>query len=534
MCPAFTVAPDERGLRLDVFLSRHMEGSRERLKKAVRAGHCAVDGSAVSAPDTRLTPGQTVELELPEKAESLSPEEGEIRVLFQDAHLVVLDKAAGLTVHPCPSCPEGTLVHRLLAHFPELARLEGLRPGIVHRLDKDTSGLIAVALTEPVRLALSEAFAARQVSKTYLALTRGVPAEQGHCDQPVGRHPTVKTRMAVVPESRGGKAALSCWKTLYADPGGRFALLAVTIHTGRTHQIRVHLSHSGYPLWGDSLYAPHRPSIPGIAVDPAPRQMLHAWKLAFTHPVTAEPLSFTCPPPADMEEIILTLAAQPRAVILTGTPGCGKSSLLRLLRERGLPVWSADEEVARLYAAGADGWRLLHDRYGGRFTPTADSGAALPVDRAALAAAFMDDPGLRAEVEALIHPLVFAGLAGFFEENRRQGRDAVAEVPLWHEKRTTKPDKLCPWVITVTCPREQRLERLAGRGWDEDKAAAVESWQWPEEAKIRSSDHVIDNSGTPAALARQADGLLENLKAEARRQKDALRRRLYSLWGGEA
>lgn len=317
----FRVGPEDRGTRLDAFLSRATGLSRARLKKAVRDGLCRVDGAVCAEADLRLTPGREVVVVLPDTDAALRPEAGDLAVLYRDASVVVLNKPAGLTVHPCPSCPDGTLVHRLLAHFPELGKLEGFRPGIVHRLDKDTSGLLVAALSEPARLALTSAFAARAVRKTYLAVTRGVPEAEGRVDLPLGRHPTLKTKVAVVPENRGGKPALTDWRTLYADPAGRFALLAVTIHTGRTHQIRVHLAHIGHPLWGDRLYAPHDPA----CADPAPRHMLHAWKLAFPHPVTAETMAFVCPPPPDFAACMDALARHTQRVALTGTPGDRKS-----------------------------------------------------------------------------------------------------------------------------------------------------------------------------------------------------------------
>lgn len=529
---SFTVGPEGRGTRLDAFLGHAAGLSRSRLKKAVQEGHCRVDGALCLEADLRLAPGRVVELDIPDADSALQPEAGELAVLYRDAALVVLDKPAGLTVHPCPSCPEGTLVHRLLAHFPELGRLEGFRPGIVHRLDKDTSGLLVAALTEPARLALTGSFAVRAVRKTYLALTRGVPGAEGRVDLPVGRHPTLKTKMAVVPENRGGKPALTEWRTLYADPAGRFALLAVTIHTGRTHQIRVHLAHIGHPLWGDRVYAPHDPAW----ADPAPRQMLHAWKLAFPHPDDGRTMAFLCPPPADFPATIEALARRTRNVVLTGTPGCGKSTALRLLGEAGVPVWSADAAVARLYKPGADGWLLLRGRYGERFLqPSGQAGrpGEEPVDRAALTRALMEDPGLRRELEALIHPLVFADMEQFFAEAGLAGAPlAVAEVPLWHESRKPVGDAL---VVTVACPVPARHARLARkRGWSAEKAAAVDAWQWTEDAKIRASHYVVDNSGTEAELAGRVRVLLERLLERREAERVALREQLSGIWGETA
>ncbi len=516
----YVVGPGERGARLDAFASRAVGLSRSRVKKAVQGGLCRVDGRVCTDADVRLEEGRVVELYLPVAESMLAPEDGELAVLYRDESVVVVNKPAGLTVHPCPSCPKGTLVHRLLAHFPELACLEGFRPGIVHRLDKDTSGLLVAALTETARLALVGAFAARTVSKTYLALTRGVPETEGTVNLPLGRHPTLKTRVAVVPESKGGKPALSSWRRLYADPAGRFALLAVTIHTGRTHQIRVHMAEIGHPLWGDKLYAPRDDSYL------APRQMLHAWKLAFPHPNRDERLSFVCPPPDDFVRTALALARRTQRVVLTGTPGCGKSSVLRLLASEGVLVWSADAVVARLYRPGGDGWLLVRHRWGGRFLNGEDG----PVDHAALAVALTEDAGMRRELEHLIHPLVFADMERFFGEAEADGKElAVAEVPLWHESR--KPD-MDVVVVTVACPAEVRHARvLEGRGWSAERARVVDAWQWPERDKIAASHYVLDNSGPVEDLPRKVRSLLERLDERRSAAGTALANTLRALWG---
>lgn len=516
----YVVGPGERGARLDAFVSRAAGLSRARVKKAVQGGLCRVDGRVCADADVRLEEGRVVELRLPAAQGALRPEEGELAVLYRDESVVVVNKPAGLTVHPCPSCPEGTLVHRLLAHFPELSRLEGVRPGIVHRLDKDTTGLLAAALTETARLALSEAFAARTVRKTYLVLTRGVPGDEGAVNLPLGRHPTLKTKMAVVPENKGGKPALTAWRILYADPAGRFALAAVTIRTGRTHQIRVHMAETGHPLWGDRLYAPRN------ARDPAPRQMLHAWKLAFPHPVRNEILSFVCPPPDDFVRATLALARRTQRVVLTGTPGCGKSSVLRLLAAEGVPVWSADAVVARLYRSGEDGWLLVRRRWGHRFLAGEDG----PVDHAVLAAALAEDTGLRRELERLIHPLVFADMERFFAEAETAGAAlAVAEAPLWHESRKPDCDAL---VVTVACPAEARHARMAaGRGWSPERARAVDAWQWPEQDKIAASHYVLDNSGPAETLPARVRSLLERLAARRAADEAAWLDTLRELWG---
>ena len=339
----FVVPQGSRKMRLDAFLGSVAELSRSRLKKLVEQGRCTVEGALCTDADARVRPGWSVALRMPAASEKLRPEEGPLDIVYSDEDIAVVNKPSGLTMHPCPSCPEGTLVHRLLARFPQLSLQEGPRPGIVHRLDKDTSGLVVVALSERARLRLIEDFAARRVHKTYLAVTPGVHPTEGMSDLTIGRHPAIKTRMAVVPEEKGGRSALTEWSTLYASPSGRFALLAVRLFTGRTHQIRVHLAQAGFPLWGDAVYGPQD------KVSPAARQLLHAWKLDFEHPVSGRHLCFLAPPPEDFPRVMLDLERATRRVILTGMPGCGKSAVLERLEARGIPVWSADKAVAAQY-----------------------------------------------------------------------------------------------------------------------------------------------------------------------------------------
>ncbi|MDR3043925.1 MAG: dephospho-CoA kinase [Desulfovibrio sp.] len=545
---SFTVAPEHAGQRLDRFLGdvmaelREKDGhgdavSREKVKRAIRDGAATVQGRPCTVPNTRVEPGQTVTLTLAVPAAKVTPEEGDLAVLYRDAAIAVLDKPAGLTVHPCPSCPEGTLVHRLVRHFPELAAQEGFRPGIVHRIDKDTSGLLLVALTEAVRLELSRAFAQREVHKEYLALVHGVPAPQGELDAPIGRHPLHKVKMAVVPENRGGKPARSAWRVLLADPDGRFALVAVRIFTGRTHQIRVHMAHLGHPLWQDAVYGPAETAPPAAGEPPnfPPRQMLHAWRLSFRHPETGKDMHFTCPPPPDFAALALCLSRRMQRVVVTGSPGCGKSALMRLLGqpgEAGLPVWSADAAVARLYEPGCGGHHLLRGRYGDRFVPD----PAGPVDKRALFAAMRREAALRREVEDMVHPLARHDMDAFFARAEASGAPvAVAEVPLFLEagwKAGTQPDILPNILLVgVHCPFAERARRLeTHRGWPPDMIAAMEAWQWPEADKMRACHLVVDNSGTPEDLARRARGLLAEL-ARLRAARDArVADQLASLW----
>jgi len=505
--------------RLDAFLSSMCDESRSRLKKLVEQGRCKVDGQVCTDADQKVRPGQRVELSLPAASNVVEPEEGPLEILYRDADLAVVNKPAGLTMHPCPSCPKGTLVHRLLWHFPELARQEGPRPGVVHRLDKDTSGLVIVALSERARLRLIEDFSARRVHKTYLAVTRGIPAAEGTSDLPIGRHPTIKTRMAIVPEEKGGRTALTSWETLYASPTANFALLSVRLFTGRTHQIRVHLAQEGFPLWGDTVYGPYDKT------SPAGRQLLHAWKLEFTHPVTGEDMAFTCPPPADFPHAMLALERGTKRVILTGMPGCGKSAVLERLEKRGMPIWNADKAVAAQYQPHAAGWMLMHQRWGRAFFQ--EDGT---VDRAKLTRMLAETPGMRKELERIIHPLVRGSMDDFFLDAVSRGLPAAcAEVPLWFETGWR-----CEGEATVTviaCPDGIRHERLREtRGWTEEKIAAMESWQWKQDDKIRAADLVIDNSGTLDDLDAELDRFQTALEARGEFLAEKLAASWQELW----
>lgn len=560
----FVVRREEHGVRLDRLLAERLkdaELSREKVKRLVLEGRAFVNGMPVSAPKTPLREGDRILFAFDRPAETLLPEAGELAILYHDAALAVLNKPAGLTVHPAPGRPTGTLAHRLLARFPELAEQAGFRPGIVHRLDKDSSGLMLVALSEPCRLALSGMFARREIFKEYLALVHGVPAaDRGTIDAPVGRHPTRKTAMAVTP---GGKPARSAWRLLHAYPHGRFSLLAVRIFSGRTHQVRVHMQHLGHPLVGDALYAAGRPNgaaaastksaaAGGASRRTAKRHMLHAWKLAFFHPQpecanrAALPpgawrgdgkLAFICPPPADFAETAQGLFASCLRVVVTGMPGCGKSSLLNLLRSASAPVFSADAEVARQYAPGGDGHRLLRAHYGSRFVPDEKG----PVDKTALGEAMRQSEPLRREVEALLHPLVWHALQTFWQE--QEARDAplaVAEIPLYLESGQGRKDAALeadgrPVLVGVHCPfaiREQRLRDK--RGWSVDTITRMDAWQWPEERKMRACDLVIDNSGGLEQLEHRATALVASLHDLRNERTERLMRALARLWNGEA
>jgi len=282
------------GERLDAFLARTLpELSRSHLKRLIDSGFVTIDGRVPKAAEKTRT-GVEINVEVPPPEElSLEAQDIPLTIVYQDSDLLVVDKPPGLTVHPAPGHPSGTLVNALLAACPDLQGISGtLRPGIVHRLDKDTSGLLVVAKNDRAMRVLQSQLTARTVHKTYLALVTGVPKpREGEIEAPIGRSPRNRKKMAVVDN---GREATTRYRVREELPG--HALLEVEPITGRTHQIRVHLAAIGQPVFGDSLYGKASPILP--------RQFLHAWKLAFRMPLSEREVEFESPLPADLREAL--------------------------------------------------------------------------------------------------------------------------------------------------------------------------------------------------------------------------------------
>jgi 23S rRNA pseudouridine1911/1915/1917 synthase len=311
-----TAAPEARGQRLDRFLADAIGTlSRSRVKSLIEQGLAKRDGQVLTEPSDPVRPGATYQLDLPPPAPATpQPQDIPFPILYEDADLIVLDKPAGLVVHPAPGNEEGTLVNALLAHCGE--QFTGIgnerRPGIVHRLDKDTSGIMVVAKTQLANNALTAAFAARELDRAYLALVWGLPNPlDGDIEGDIGRDKRDRKRMAVV--GRNGKPALTHYRTLRTWGTG-LALLECRLATGRTHQIRVHLASRGHPVVGDPLYLRRIPAAARTLPEPIrgrlldfPRQALHAARLGFAHPRTGAALSFATDPPLDMAEILDSL-----------------------------------------------------------------------------------------------------------------------------------------------------------------------------------------------------------------------------------
>jgi len=304
------------GQRADRFLAEAIGTlSRSRVKALIEGGHATRDGAPLTGPAEPVRAGSRYTIAPPALLPATPrPEVIPFAILYEDADLLVIDKPAGLVVHPAPGNPEGTLVNALLAHCGD--SLPGIggerRPGIVHRLDKDTSGLMVVAKTEQALAALSAAFAARDLDRAYLALCWGLPnPAAGEIEGAIGRDPRERKRMAVV--TGRGKPALTRYRTL-AHHDAAVSLLECRLATGRTHQIRVHLASRGHPLVGDPVYLRRIPAAARLLGEATrrvlldfPRQALHAARLGFTHPRTGRTLSFTTAPPADMRDLLRLL-----------------------------------------------------------------------------------------------------------------------------------------------------------------------------------------------------------------------------------
>ena len=324
-----TVAAEEAGERLDRLLARRLPAfSRARLQGLIRAGAVTCGTKAVQDLGRRVRAGEAFTLRVPPPAPAVpAPEPIPLAVVYEDAHLIVIDKPRGLAVHPGPGHASGTLVNALIAHCgASLSGIGGVkRPGIVHRLDKDTTGLLVAAKTDAAHRALSEQFAAHgrdgRLQRGYRAIAWGAPERpRGTIDAALARSTANRTRIAVVAESRG-RHALTHYEVIARYPArGRVAvasLLRLVLETGRTHQVRVHLAHIGHPLLGDATYgagfkasARKLPPPAQAALEALGRQALHAAELAFVHPVSGKRLSFTSSLPPDMAQLAEALALE--------------------------------------------------------------------------------------------------------------------------------------------------------------------------------------------------------------------------------
>ncbi|MEO6785593.1 MAG: RluA family pseudouridine synthase [Chthoniobacteraceae bacterium] len=286
----FVAEAADAGARLDHFLAARIgDLSRSRIQALMGGGHVIVDGQP-KLRSCKVRTGERIVLTVPPVIASENlPEDIALEILHEDGDLIVINKPPGLVVHPAPGHAGGTLVNALLHHCAELSGIGGVeRPGIVHRLDKETSGCLVAAKNDAAHQSLTGQFAGREVRKIYLAIAAGkIAKKKGTINVPLGRHPVHRQKMGVLLRG-GGREAVTDWLVLAELPCG--TLVQCTLHTGRTHQIRVHMKHLGHPLLGDEVYGKRA----GFA-----RQMLHAWKLGFSHPRTGKRLDFTAPIPPD-------------------------------------------------------------------------------------------------------------------------------------------------------------------------------------------------------------------------------------------
>lgn len=308
---AVTVSPDQDRERLDRLLSGAVTTlSRSRIKALILDGRARIAGRTVTEPSARVNSGDAVTLSVPAAIDDTPrPQAMNLSVVYEDDHLIVIDKPAGLVVHPAPGNPDQTLVNALLAHCGDsLSGIGGVRrPGIVHRLDKDTSGLLVAAKDDIAHAGLSALFARHDIERRYEALVRGVPRpSSGRIEGNIGRNRTNRKKMALL--SSGGRPAVTHFETL-ARYAGLAAHVRCRLETGRTHQIRVHMASIGHPVLGDRTYGRTMSAALATRAGPVPRQALHAAELGFVHPVSGQTLHFTSTLPDDMDGIRQRLLA---------------------------------------------------------------------------------------------------------------------------------------------------------------------------------------------------------------------------------
>ncbi|MBC5808473.1 MAG: RNA pseudouridine synthase [Candidatus Eremiobacter antarcticus] len=301
----FFADAEDAGRRLDSVVATHLARSRSLCAELIRGGRVLVDGRAAK-PSLVVEANWRIEVALPPPRDAdAAPQDIPIDIIHDEADFCVVNKPAGMATHPAPGSRDKTLVNALLAKLGPLPSINGVRrPGIVHRLDKDTSGLLVIAKTETAMLALTQAMAGRRIAREYDAVVLGSPAHaRGVIDAPLGRDPQDRTKFAV---REGGRRAVTHYRVRerYRTGDGEAALLELSLETGRTHQIRVHLGAVGHPIVGDVVYGPAEPS------HDMPRQALHAARLSFAHPISGEPLAFTAAWPEDFAMLVRCLRAR--------------------------------------------------------------------------------------------------------------------------------------------------------------------------------------------------------------------------------
>lgn len=292
----FEASTEDKGKRLDAFVSEMAEdATRSYVQKLIKDGYVEISGKKITKPGLKLKGDEVIDVVFPEEKDlELVPEDIPLEIVYEDDAIAVINKGPDMVVHPAHGNYSGTLVNALLYKMDKLSDINGdIRPGIVHRLDKDTSGIIVVAKTNEAHEKLAEMFKEKNLEKTYICIAKGIFGEkEGRIETLIGRDPKERKRMAVVEEN--GKKAISNYRVL--DEGKNFSLVEVKIETGRTHQIRVHMKYLNHPILGDTTY--------GNSTDGVKRQMLHAYRLKFIHPITGEEMVVTAPLPEDFKQAV--------------------------------------------------------------------------------------------------------------------------------------------------------------------------------------------------------------------------------------
>ena len=289
------ISDEETGERIDSFLSGKTEFTRTRIQQLIKEHNITVNGKATKS-SYKIEKDDKIVIEVPEaETTEIKPENIKIDIVYEDSYIVVINKQAGLVVHPAHGHYSGTLVNAILYHIKDLSGINGeIRPGIVHRLDKDTSGLIVIAKNDKVHVTLTEMFQEKKIRKTYLAILKGkLNKSEGKVVTQIGRDKNDRKKMTVIDDITKVKTAITNYRVI--SQNSLFTLVKVNIETGRTHQIRVHMRHLGYPILGDSVYG---------RKDNEKRQMLHAYRLEFLHPVTGNPMEFIGEIPEDFQRAL--------------------------------------------------------------------------------------------------------------------------------------------------------------------------------------------------------------------------------------
>ncbi len=299
-----TLEVTESSERLDRWLSANLADiSRSRIQKLIENGHVRVNNQVCSSKNRKIVTGDCLDITIPEPEKlNLTPENIPLDVLYEDEHLIIVNKPAGMVVHPAPGHYTGTLVHALLYHCDRLAGIGGVeRPGIVHRIDKDTTGAIVVAKSDLAHQHLQGQIKAKTARREYWGIIYGsFPTETGMIDLPIGRHKKDRKKMAVVPIEQGGREAVTHWQTI--ERLGNYTLMQFLLETGRTHQIRVHCAHQGHPLLGDTTYSSSRSLKVNLS-----GQALHARQLSLLHPISGKLITAIAPLPSEFNKLLQVL-----------------------------------------------------------------------------------------------------------------------------------------------------------------------------------------------------------------------------------